>query len=90
MQVWVEIKSALDLFYCGAVSCPRRGCRITGNPLTGREGLHNSYRLYADDVLRGWHARDYSWDFSARVEHEFRRGISVSGGYFRNVLGNFM
>src|SRR5262249_23299469 len=28
-------------------------------------------------------------DFSARIEHEFRRGISVSGGYFRNVLGNF-
>ena len=41
--------------------------------------------VYADDVLRGWKARDYSWDFSARVEHQIGTGISLSAGYFRNT-----
>jgi hypothetical protein len=44
---------------------------------------------YADDVLRGWGARGYTWDASTEVQQQIGRGVSVTGGYYRNWLGNF-
>ena len=44
---------------------------------------------YADDVLRGYGNRNYSWDVAAEVQHEIRTGISLTGGYYRNWAGNF-
>jgi hypothetical protein len=43
---------------------------------------------YADDVLRGFGNRNYSWDLSAEVQHELRTGVSVTAGYYRNWSGN--
>lgn len=39
---------------------------------------------YADDLIRGFHKRDYFWDMTAELQHELRAGISVQGGYYRN------
>ena len=44
---------------------------------------------YADDVLRGYGARNASWDFAAEVQHELRPGVSLTGGYYRNWASNF-
>jgi hypothetical protein len=44
---------------------------------------------YADDVLRGYGARNATWDFAAEVQHELRRGVSLSAGYYRNWAANF-
>jgi hypothetical protein len=52
-------------------------------------GRVNIVTRYADDVLRGFGARDYLWDFAAEVQHQLRAGVSVSGGYYRNWFGNF-
>ena len=45
--------------------------------------------LYAEDVLHGFGHRGYSWDFASEVQHELRAGVSLTGGYYRNWLGNF-
>jgi hypothetical protein len=38
---------------------------------------------------RGWGNRPYQWEFSASVQQEVARRVSVNAGYFRRVLGNF-
>jgi hypothetical protein len=44
---------------------------------------------FADDVTRGWSARDYLWDASTEVQHQLGAGLSVTAGYYRNWYGNF-
>jgi hypothetical protein len=44
---------------------------------------------FADDVLHGFGNRNFSWDFATEVQQELRRGVSVTGGYYRNWAGNF-
>ena len=44
---------------------------------------------WTDEVLRGWGARDYNWDFAAELQHELRTGLSVTGGYYRNTGGYY-
>jgi hypothetical protein len=44
---------------------------------------------YADDVLTGWGARPYNWQFSGSLQHELRPGLAVNVGYFRTWYGNF-
>ena len=34
-------------------------------------------------------ARDYYWDVSTEVQHQIGRGLSVTGGYYRNWYKNF-
>src|SRR6185503_11993247 len=36
-----------------------------------------------------WGTRPYQWEFSASVQHELGRGVSVDAGYFRRWFGNF-
>jgi hypothetical protein len=52
-------------------------------------GKVNITTRYADDVTRGWKARDYLWDVSTEVQHQLLQGLSVTGGYYRNWYGNF-
>jgi Carboxypeptidase regulatory-like domain len=48
-------------------------------------------QLSGDDNARyGWNTRPYSWEFSLSAQHELGRGISVYGGYFRRIFGNFL
>jgi len=44
---------------------------------------------FADDVMRGFGNRPNLWDFATEVQHELRKGVSVSVGYYRNRYGNF-
>ena len=44
---------------------------------------------YADDVTKGWSARDYLWDVSTEVQQQIGDGLSVTAGYYRNWYGNF-
>ena len=44
---------------------------------------------YADDVLRGYGNRNYSWDVSTEVVHELAPGVSLTAGYYRNTSGNW-
>jgi hypothetical protein len=39
---------------------------------------------YAEDMTRGFGKRDYFWDMSAELQHEFRQGVSGLIGYYRN------
>jgi len=43
---------------------------------------------YADDVIRGWHTRDYLWDFVTELQHQIGSKISVMAGYNRNWTDN--
>jgi hypothetical protein len=51
-------------------------------------GLRTNTR-YADDVIHGWGVRGYNWDVATEVQHQIGRGMSVTGGYYRNWFGNF-
>ena len=44
---------------------------------------------YNPDVLNGWNSRPYQWEFSASVQRQIARGVSVDVGYFRRWYGNF-
>ena len=40
-------------------------------------------------VMRGWGTRYFNWQFSAGVQRELAKGVSVDVGYFRTWFGNF-
>jgi hypothetical protein len=44
---------------------------------------------YDPAILRGWGKRMYSWQFSAAVQQQVVRSMSVELSYFRRVYGNF-
>src|SRR4029077_18795831 len=44
---------------------------------------------YDPAVLNGWGKRPYEWEFSASVQRQIARGVSVDAGYFRRWYGNF-
>jgi hypothetical protein len=80
---------------------PRRGnylpdCDLTNRALNGECGAManpnfgglNVTTRYADDVLLGYGARGYNWDFTAELQHQLRPGVSVTGGYYRNWYGS--
>jgi hypothetical protein len=43
---------------------------------------------YADDVIRGWHTRDYLWDFVTELQHQIGSKMSVMAGYNHNWTDN--
>jgi hypothetical protein len=45
--------------------------------------------FYDDDVIRGWHNREYSWQASGSISHEFNRHLSAVFAYYRTWYGNF-
>lgn len=45
---------------------------------------------FSDDVVRGWGAREYTWQTSASVQHELWSGTSLNIGYFRTSYGNLL
>jgi Carboxypeptidase regulatory-like domain len=42
-----------------------------------------------DNARYGWNNRSYSWEFSLSAQRELTRGVSIYGGYFRRLFGNF-
>src|SRR4051812_3508027 len=44
---------------------------------------------YDTAVLNGWGVRQYQWEFSASVQRQITRGVSIDAGYFRRWYGNF-
>ena len=45
--------------------------------------------FYDDEVIRGWHNREYSWQASASISHEFSPHLSAVLAYYRTWYGNF-
>jgi hypothetical protein len=45
--------------------------------------------LYDKDLLTGWGHRQANWEFSAGVQREIMRRVSVDFGYFRRIWSNF-
>ncbi|MGE3512560.1 MAG: hypothetical protein AB7N65_27160, partial [Vicinamibacterales bacterium] len=45
--------------------------------------------VWSDAVRKGWGVRDSNWDYSLEVQHEVRRGLSTTAGYYRNTGGYF-
>ena len=45
--------------------------------------------FYDDEVIRGWHTREYSWQASASIEHELSQNLSALFAYYRTWYGNF-
>lgn len=59
-------------------------------PLSNRNfGTSVRNTAYADDLVRGWGKRSYSWQGSVSIQHELRDGFAVNVGYFRTWYGNF-
>jgi hypothetical protein len=68
--------------------------RATGGDLCGvvsntSFGQPTPSLSYDPAVLNGWGARPYQWEFSASVQRQLTRGVSVDVGYFRRWYGNF-
>jgi hypothetical protein len=52
-------------------------------------GLANPRSIqFADEVMRGWGRRPYTWDLATEVQHQLTEGLSVTGGYYHNWDGN--
>jgi hypothetical protein len=45
--------------------------------------------FYDDEVIRGWHNREYSWQGSVSIEHELGPNLSALFAYYRTWYGNF-
>ena len=45
--------------------------------------------FYDDDVIRGWHTREYGWQTSLSLAHEVSENLSATFAYFRTWYGNF-
>ena len=44
---------------------------------------------YADEVIRGWGRRRYTWEVTTSVQQELRSNMAVNVGYFYTSHGNF-
>ena len=44
---------------------------------------------YDPDILNGWNAREYSWDFTATAIQQLAPRVSVDISYVRRIWGNF-
>jgi len=47
-----------------------------------------SNTTFANDLVTGYAAREYTWQGSASIQHELRPGFAVNVGYFRTSYGN--
>ena len=64
-------------------------CGAISNLNFGKTLEANANARTADDILHGFQsAQEYLWQGDISLEHEFRPGLLVSGGYFRSVYGN--
>ena len=60
-------------------------------PMSNRDfGSTRPGVAYDPDTLTGWNKRDYNWQFSAGVQHELMRRVSLDVGYYRTWFGNFV
>jgi len=61
---------------CGGLANPNFGTAVPG-------------ATYDSQLLTGFGHRPSNWEFSAGVQHELFRGVSVDVGYFRRIWQNF-
>ena len=53
-------------------------------------GRNVATTTYDPDLLHGWGKRPFDWEMQAGVQHELRRGLSVTTTYTRHWWGNFL
>jgi hypothetical protein len=63
---------------------------VTGTGTLMYQNQPGSQNPGDDNSRYGWQKRPYSWEFSLSAQHELTRGISIYGGYFRRIFGNFL
>ncbi len=51
-------------------------------------GQNTSVTSYDPDVLNGWFARGYNWEYSIAAQHLLFGRTSVNGGWYRRQFGN--
>ena len=51
-------------------------------------GRNVSTTSYSPDVLNGWFARGYNWEYSVAVQHLLFGRTSLNGGWFRRIYAN--
>jgi hypothetical protein len=44
---------------------------------------------YDPEIIKGWNTREYNWQFSAGIQQQLMRQVSVDLGYYRTWYGNF-
>ena len=71
-------------------------CNLDSGAANGECGLTDgvlgdltSVNRYADDTLRGWGNRGYSWQANVSFEHELSQQLTVTAGYYRRWQGNY-
>ena len=62
-------------------------CGAIANSLFGQ--LDPNANAWDPHLLEGFAKRDYNWDFSLELDHQFGDGIAVTAGYYRSWFGNF-
>jgi hypothetical protein len=62
-------------------------CGALGNQNFGK--TNPNAISWADSVREGWGVRDSNWDMSAELQQELRKGLSLTGGYYRNTGGYY-
>jgi hypothetical protein len=53
-------------------------------------GTIRTVTTYVDDVMQGFGARDFSWQFSTSLQHELLPNVALNVGYFRTWWKNFL
>ena len=72
-------------------------CDLKSNAANGECGALNDRafgtpritRRYDQDLVNGTGRRDYTWQGSASMQHELRKGLSINVAYYRTWYGNF-
>jgi hypothetical protein len=63
---------------------------VVGNARLMYENAPGTQLAGDDNARYGWNKRPYSWEFSLSAQRELGRGVSIYGGYFRRLFGNFL
>jgi hypothetical protein len=63
---------------------------VTGTPALMYQNAPGNQLAGDDNARYGWNTRPYSWEFSLSAQHELGRGVSIYGGFFRRIFGNFL
>jgi hypothetical protein len=74
-------------------------CELTNFAFNGECGaidnqnfgkINPAVNRWGEDAISGFAVREFNWDVSTEVQHQFTPRISASAGYYRNWHGNIL